>query len=74
MPRYFFHTEDGRRFPDREGTELPDLEAAKASALVVLSEVLRDNPDEFWAHERFEVTVTDEANQKLFSINMFADG
>jgi len=70
MPRYFFHTEDGRRFPDKEGTDLPDIGAARSAAIMVLSEVLRDNPDEFWTHERFKVTVTDEAKRTLFTIRM----
>lgn len=70
MPRYFFHTEDGRRFPDKEGTDLPDIGAARAAAITVLSEVLRDNPEEFWRHERFKVTVTDEDQRKLFTIKL----
>ena len=70
MPRFYFHTEDGRPFPDQEGTELPDIGAARAAAIIVLSEVLRDNPDEFWKHERFKVTVTDEAKRKLFAIRL----
>ena len=71
--RYFFHTEDGRGFPDEDGDELPSLEAAKASAVAVFTEVLRDNPNEFWAHERFRITVTDEAGEKLFAIVMLAE-
>lgn len=32
MPRYFFHLLDDLDVPDEEGTELPDLEAARAHA------------------------------------------
>ena len=32
MPRYHFHVHNGVSAQDKEGLELPDLEAAKASA------------------------------------------
>jgi hypothetical protein len=33
MPRYYFHIRDGEnRVEDEEGTEVPDLEAAKSEA------------------------------------------
>ena len=41
MPRYYFHSEDGRRFPDEEGTELPSDDAARLEAVRVLGELLR---------------------------------
>jgi hypothetical protein len=29
MPRYFFNIQDGADFPDKEGTELPDMKAVR---------------------------------------------
>ena len=33
MRRYFFNIQDGADFPDREGTELPDMKAVRTEAL-----------------------------------------
>jgi hypothetical protein len=33
MPRYYFHLHDDMDVPDPEGTELPNVEAALASAM-----------------------------------------
>jgi hypothetical protein len=42
MPRYFFDLDDGERVtPDAEGTELPDLQAARAEALHMLGEIAK---------------------------------
>lgn len=34
MPRFFFHVRDDLDVPDFEGTELPDLAAARARAII----------------------------------------
>ena len=42
MPRYFFDLDGGGRVtPDAEGTELPDLPAARAQALHMLGEMAK---------------------------------
>lgn len=63
MPTYHFHTEDGRRMEDEEGTHLPSDDAARFEAVRVLGELLREKPELFWDHERFTVTVVDEAGR-----------
>jgi hypothetical protein len=47
MPLYFFDvTDNGRGFPDTEGTDLADLEKAREEALATLGEIARDKlPD-----------------------------
>jgi hypothetical protein len=47
MPLYFFDiTDNGYGFPDTEGTDLADLEAAREEALATLGEIARDRlPD-----------------------------
>ncbi|MER9052758.1 hypothetical protein [Mesorhizobium sp. M0910] len=47
MPRYFFDfTDTGKVFLDVVGTDLPDLEAAKAEAVKALVEITKDKlPD-----------------------------
>lgn len=43
MPRYFFDTRDGDLFvEDDDGSELPDLNAAKKVAALSLTELARD--------------------------------
>jgi hypothetical protein len=47
MPRYFIHVHDGTSMIDDEGTELPDLTAARLAAVRLSGELLRDHPDQF---------------------------
>lgn len=45
MPRYFFHTVDGGRDFDQEGTELPNDAAARKAAIRFAGAVMHDEPD-----------------------------
>jgi hypothetical protein len=43
MARYYFdHRDNDRFFPDDEGTELPDLAAARSDAATTLAEIAKD--------------------------------
>lgn len=70
MHRYYFHTEDGHRLEDEDGTLLPSDDAARLEAVRVLGELLREKPEMFWAHERFDVTVTDDAGATLLILHL----
>jgi len=70
MSRYYFHSEDGRRFPDEDGTELPSDDAARLEAVRVLGELLRERPELFWDHECFRLTVTDGSALTLFILEL----
>ena len=48
MPRYFFDVQDGKSFPDYDGCELPDLDAARIEAVRLLGGMLRDEAETFW--------------------------
>jgi hypothetical protein len=72
MPIFHFHTEDGVRISDTEGTDLADVEAAKDAAVQILAETLRNNSRLFWAHEGFSIIVTDDQALTLFSLNVSA--
>ncbi len=61
MPRYFFHTADGSRERDEEGTELPDHNAARREAIKLAGAVLSEQPDVLWHSRDFRVEVTDDA-------------
>ncbi len=71
MPRYHFHTEDGRCFPDPEGTELPDLDAAKREAQTVLGEILQHD-EQFWETQHFRLLLSETAKVEdvLYSISV----
>lgn len=68
MTRYFFHLEDGVSLPDREGTELPDLDAARVQAVKHFGELLRLEPERFWQGEEWTMTVTDADGLTQFSL------
>ena len=72
MPRFYFHTEDGELLLDRDGADLPDLDAAKDAAVQIMSESLRGNSRLFWDTEGYRVIVTDAQDLTLFSLQVSA--
>lgn len=72
MPRYFFHTVDGGRDRDQEGTELSDNAAARKAAIRFAGAVLHDEPDVLWDGRDYRVEVTNEAGDLLFTIVMLS--
>jgi hypothetical protein len=60
LPRYHFHVQDGVHVPDREGSELADVAAARAEAVRLLGELLQDRPGEFWNSGHLAVIVESE--------------
>ena len=73
MPRYFFNLQDGRSAPDQEGTELPDIETARAEAVRLSGEVLRDTGAKFWEHPDWRLDVLDESGRTLFTLRFLAE-
>lgn len=61
MPRYFFNTVDGRRYPDEDGMELPDLNAVRSCAARVIGELLKERAADFLDTGRLRLEVTDSA-------------
>ena len=59
MPRYFFNTVDGRRYPDEEGIDLPDLDDVRGRATRVIAELLKEQPADLWDTGRLRLEVTD---------------
>lgn len=59
MPRYFFHTLDGRCLRDREGEILADPATAEREALRIMGEILRDSSAGFPEASEFSVLCTD---------------
>lgn len=68
MPRYHFNVHDGFDLPDPEGSDLPDLRAARIEAVRYAGSLLHDHAVTFWDHDDWRMEVTDEAGLILFSL------
>lgn len=68
MPRYFFHTADGSRARDTEGTVLDDQSSARAEAIRFLGDCMREAPNVLGQGRDFRVEVTDGTDMLLFTI------
>jgi len=72
MPLYYFDIKDGQDFPDPEGSEWPDLQAARIEAVRLSAEVLREMPERFWHCEEWTMSVSDEDGHPLFTLTFKA--
>jgi hypothetical protein len=67
MPRYYLNLWDGDLFEeDQEGTELPDVAAARAEALRFASE----NVSELQTPERVRIEIASEAGSVVCTISV----
>ena len=57
MPRYFFHVIDGKEMLDTVGTVLAGEAEARAEAIVVSGEMLKDLGGAFWNNGEWQVRV-----------------
>jgi hypothetical protein len=70
MPRYFFHTVDGRRYPDEDGSELADMAAVRRKATLILGELLKEQPSELWDTGRLKVEVVDLKGDLVLAVEV----
>jgi hypothetical protein len=70
MPHFHFHQQDGKQHPDEDGVDLPDMDAARTTALRALTEMVRNHEREFWATGQWRMTVTDETGLALFCLDL----
>jgi hypothetical protein len=68
LPRYFFHVHNGTDRPDREGTELADMDQVRSEAVRLSGMVLRDMDERFWRRPEWMLTVTDESGAELLGM------
>ena len=73
MPRYFFHVEDGALVKDEQGADLPNLEAMRNKAAMLLGELLKNAPDMFWADHGLRVIVTDDRQLIVLMVEAVAN-
>jgi hypothetical protein len=72
MPLYFFQLEDGASPRDRDGTQLPDMDAARRHAARQFGALLAAEPERFWRSEEWTMVVSDAAGLTLFSLSFSA--
>ena len=72
MPRFHFHTEDGRKHPDADGLQLADERAARSEAIKALGQLVEAMSEEFWRDGMFRMTVTDDAGLTLIVLDLSA--
>jgi len=73
MSRYFFEIKDGQDFADLQGSEWPDLAAARVEAVRFAAEVLKEMPERFWNCEEWMMTVSDHKREPLFTLKFLAE-
>lgn len=57
MPKYFFNTVNGRRYPDEDGADLPDMNSVRGKATLVIGELLKEQPTDLWDTGRLRLEV-----------------
>lgn len=68
MPRYFFHSANGKRQFDAEGLELSGVRAAEIEAVRFLGDLLSEQPDTLLSSDALTITVSDTNGQTVLSV------
>lgn len=72
MPIYHFHVHDGRAWPDAEGTEFPDLVAARGEAANRIAALLQDDAETFWNGEPWRMEIANSDGLTLLTVMFLA--
>lgn len=74
MPRYFFHTQHGKRnFSDEIGADLPGVEAAWKEATVTAGQLLQYLDGALKPSQEWRMKVTDEAGNLIGVLRLLAE-
>lgn len=65
---FFFDISDGSRETDADGTELANLDAARAEAIKFAGGLLRDHAHIIWDGHDLRVEVLDDRRSPLFAV------
>jgi hypothetical protein len=72
MPVYHFNVRDGSEISDSDGTDLPDIRAARLEAVKLAGQMLLDRPGTFWEGSDWHLDVSDESGLTLFRLDFTA--
>jgi hypothetical protein len=72
MPRYHFHTEDGRHHPDADGLELADALAVRTEAIRAMGQLVSERHEDFWRDGSFRMIVADHTGLTLIILDLTA--
>ena len=68
MPRYVLKIQKQGHEPDQIDVDLPNFAAARAEAVRMMGEDLRDYPELFLIDEEWQIAVSDERGLVLFTV------
>ena len=69
MPRYHFNIYDGVRSPDLDGTELPDIHAARREGVMRAGAMIEDVGKRNQSGDDWRMEVTDDTGLLLFRMD-----
>jgi hypothetical protein len=72
VPRFYFNIEDGKKIEDHEGTELPDVAAARTESIALAGALLKDAA-RYWDGTDWRMTVTDDTGVVVFMLRFSAE-
>lgn len=70
MPRFHFHVHDGCSALDAEGTEFPDLQAARLEAIRLAGDILKHDARSITLGEDWRIEAADGAGLILFPMTL----
>jgi len=70
VPFFLIRIEDGGPAVDTLRHEFPDALAARREATLYAGEMLRDQPEAFWASTPWRITVADDAGATLLVLKL----
>ena len=73
MPRYFFHVFDESSEPDIDGSEFPDIHAAKMAAVRLCGELIQEIDGKFWGKPHWQLQVANADRKLLFTLTFSAE-
>ena len=72
--RYFFHIHHADPDLDEVGTELPDMDAARAAAASLAHRLLLDDAERCWSTTDWSLEVKDETGRTVFALRFQQGG
>ncbi len=66
MPRYHFNVSNGVSSVDKQGIDLPDIQAARSEALSIVETIVAEAAQRPNYGDKWRMEVTDHAGQPLF--------